>query len=145
MTAAPSIALHGVDNIGIAVRDVDRVAGFFANTFGFEIDPLPNGAGTRVRLGDHALALFAAEPDTPHATSAPGMRPGFDHVSIRVDDVDTLYADVRLSSVPWLSEPESLPEWELRVLGFLDPEGNLFYFVSQLDDPGVPRSMSIGS
>lgn len=73
------------------------------------------------------------------------MRPGFDHVSIRVDDVDTLYADVRLSRVPWLSEPESLPEWELRVLGFLDPEGNLFYFVSQLDDPGVPRSMSIGS
>lgn len=105
--------------------------------------PTSERCRNRVRLGDHALALFAAEPDTPHATS--GVRPGFDHVSIRVDDVDTLYADVRLSRVPWLSEPESLPEWELRVLGFLDPEGNLFYFVSQLDDPGVPRSMSIGS
>jgi methylmalonyl-CoA/ethylmalonyl-CoA epimerase len=130
VTGGGPIEVRGVDNIGVAVRDVDLVAGFFAESFGFEISVLANGAGTRVLIGDQALALFATDATSTRSNVAEGTGPGFDHVSIRVNDVDLLYGDEQLSSVPWLAGPESLPDWGLRVLGFSDPEGNPFYFVS---------------
>jgi methylmalonyl-CoA/ethylmalonyl-CoA epimerase len=117
------IEVIGIDNVGIAVKDVQLVASFFRNAFGAQID-YPSADSARVRLGGHSLALFSTDSGlTTHAPNAPGL----DHVTFRVADVDEVY---RRADLAWESGPESLPDWGLRVLPLRDPEGNLYYLAS---------------
>jgi methylmalonyl-CoA/ethylmalonyl-CoA epimerase len=122
------IKIIGIDNIGIAVKDVRLVAGFFQSTFGAEVD-YPSADSARVSLGGQSLALFAT--DEGLATRAPNGA-GLDHVTFRVEDVDDLY---QRDDLAWESGPESLPDWGIRVLGLHDPEGNLYSLASATAEP----------
>ncbi|WP_374725894.1 VOC family protein [Paenibacillus sp. P22] len=46
-------------------------------------------------------------------------------VTIKVDDVDAAYKELREKKIPFVKEPHDTPEWGHRVAYLRDPAGNL--------------------
>ena len=122
---------HGLDNVGVAVADLDDALGFY-ETLGFECEPYSE-TDARVTPGDGAyLYVFETERGgEPGRDTDLGSNPvGIDHVSIRVDDVDDVYGTLLDRGVEFVMEPVTEEAWGLRMAAVRDPSGNVFYFVA---------------
>jgi catechol 2,3-dioxygenase-like lactoylglutathione lyase family enzyme len=131
------MGIEGIDNVGIAVGDLDRVTEFFAKQLGLEVekyeDAVPPAA--TVTVGDRYLYVFAASGDPSAATREASLStnsPGLDHISFRVPDVDGEVERLRERGVEFEGEPETVKEWSIRLARFRDPEGNSYYLVQNL-------------
>lgn len=131
------MSINGIHNVGIAVRDLDAVAGFFEHAVGLDLTRDDEGRprSARVQTGDRYLYIFetAAGPAPVHrggdlVTNSPGL----DHVSFAVDDVDDAYRSLRRRGVSFEGEPETVDAWGIRLVRFCDPEGNGYYLVQNL-------------
>lgn len=131
------VSILGIDNVGIAVRDLEVVAGFFEHTVGLDVARDEEGSprSASVQAGDRYVYVFETS-----AGPVPGRReadlaansPGLDHVSFTVADVDQAYASLRRRGVPFEGEPETVEAWGIRLVRFSDPEGNAYYLVQNL-------------
>lgn len=126
-----------IDNIGIAVGDVAAEAAFFADKLGLAVDVSLDAepASAAVHLGDQYLYVFQTASEEQPARRAPdlvGNPPGYDHISLRVADVDAAYAELRSRGVEFEGEPVSVESWGIRLVAFRDPEGNGFFLVQRL-------------
>lgn len=122
---------HGLDNVGVAVADIDEALGFY-ETLGFDCEP-HSETDARVTPGVGAY-LYVFEPAGGGEVGRDddlGSNPvGIDHVSIRVDDVDEVYETLRERGVEFLLESVTEEAWRLRMATTRDPSGNVFYFVA---------------
>lgn len=136
-------AARAFSHLALVVTDLEKVAAFYVDTFGFErgaswfssgrrvaglMDVEPDGFdGTYLALGDFRLELLTYR--TPAASGErprPAARPGFAHISFVVDDLEGTIAAAeasggalhrRLAHTFLGSEPTDLAF-------VLDPDGN---------------------
>jgi methylmalonyl-CoA/ethylmalonyl-CoA epimerase len=131
------MAIEGIDNVGIAVRDLDAVAGFFDEKVGLEVERDESGEprSATVKLGDGYLYVFETEGEPNGArreSTLTANPPGPDHLSFRVADVDAEVVRLRLRGVVFEGEPETNEAWGIRLVGFRDPEDNSYFLVQNL-------------
>lgn len=87
-----------LDHIGIAVRDVDDALAFYRDALGLEVTTMEEVPSQRVRahfvsVGGAVLELLeATSPDSPIARFTERSGPGLHHITLRVDDLDTMLA-----------------------------------------------------
>lgn len=131
------MAVEGLDNIGIAVRDLDAVSEFFADKLGLKVERDDSGEprSASVYIGDHYLYIFessGAVADVHRVGALTENTPGIDHISFRVSDVDREFEQLKARGVPFDGEPETMEDWGIRLVGFTDPESNRYYLVANL-------------
>jgi catechol 2,3-dioxygenase-like lactoylglutathione lyase family enzyme len=121
----------GVDNIGIASRDPEALAAFY-RSIGFQIT-YRNERGITLEAGSAKFFMFKAAPTDGISRSQDifSNPPGVDHISLLVDDVDSMYTALRPQSIEFISAPAD-QDWGARTAAFHDPEGNLVFFLRWL-------------
>jgi catechol 2,3-dioxygenase-like lactoylglutathione lyase family enzyme len=106
---------RGIDHVGIRYRDLPRTVAWFRDVLGLQIDyEARTMAVVRVGSEGSQLALFQAEGDEP-------LRQPH-HVALRVVDPAAAEAALRAAGVPLRKFGPNL--------GFEDPEGTVFHFMS---------------
>ena len=106
-------------------RDFDATAAFYGG-FGFEVTYRDGGWMILARRGV-VLEFFLAPEHDPYES--------WFMTSIRVGDLDGLYADVRASGVPEKTVgiprliPVSLQEWGQRAGYLIDPDGTQLHLI----------------
>jgi methylmalonyl-CoA/ethylmalonyl-CoA epimerase len=123
--------VSGVDNIGIASRDPEHLAAFYVR-LGFQIT-YRNDRGITLQTGNAKLFIFqaassAAPRRVPDIFSNP---PGFDHISLLVDDVDATYAALTAQGIEFIDAPAD-QSWGARTVPLEDPDGNLVFLLRWL-------------
>ena len=89
-----------LDHIGIAVRDVDDALAFYRDALGLEVVTMEEVPSQRVRahfvpVGGAVLELLeATSPDSPIARFTERRGPGLHHITLRVDDLVTMLAQL---------------------------------------------------
>ncbi len=124
--------IKSINNIGIAVKDLDRSVDFYQQ-LGFAISYRTDAPGAAMACGTVVLYLFQSTSSLEgpkRTTSLPDNPPGFDHLSLDVDDVDVVYQELK-EKISFESEPEN-QSWGSRACSFLDPDGNRIYLLSPL-------------
>jgi catechol 2,3-dioxygenase-like lactoylglutathione lyase family enzyme len=128
--------LKGIDNVGIAVRDLARSVAFyeklgFSKSYDYDADV----KGCSINCGTAVLFLFQTKQANPQAvTRQPTLAqnpPGLDHISFLVEDVNKIYADLKAKGIVFDGEPAD-QEWGARLVGCKDPDGNNLYFLQYL-------------
>lgn len=110
-------------------RDFAATIEFYSG-FGFEVG-FRDGGWLILRRGGIVLEFFLAEELDPHSS--------WFMVSIRIADLDGLYAAVRASGVPEATVgiprlvPVALREWGQRAGYLIDPDGTQLHLI---EDPG---------
>jgi catechol 2,3-dioxygenase-like lactoylglutathione lyase family enzyme len=101
-----------VDNIGIAVTDLDAAVSFYEQ-LGFEVDRYSSEEAA-VRPASESAYLYVFETNnetTTHRDAELFDNPvGIDHISVRVDDVDQTYRN-RKEDVAFFLEPTTDEDW----------------------------------
>lgn len=123
--------VRGLDNVGVAVRDLDRAIAFYCDQLQLELvyrDDVSHSAG--VSTGTSQLYVFQTTgADGPRRTAEYAGNPaGLDHLSFAVDDVDAAYRELQQRGVSFFMEPNDA-DWGARVCGCFDPEGTPVYFL----------------
>lgn len=126
---------QGLDNVGIAVADIDEALSYY-ETLGFQTERYSE-IDARVDVADGGAYLYVYETDSDEATTGRDgdsrTNPvGIDHVSVEVDDVDDVYETLSERGAEFVREPRTEKEWGLRMAAVQDPSGNLFYFVASV-------------
>lgn len=120
----------GLDNIGIAVRDVERSVSFYQR-LGF-VPEYQDAESAMVRAGTVALYLFRTPtpPQTSRSFDLTGNPAGLDHLSFRVPDVDAACARLRAMGVAIERDPQDY-EWGARAACLRDPDGNCIWLLQR--------------
>jgi catechol 2,3-dioxygenase-like lactoylglutathione lyase family enzyme len=133
-----------VDHVAISSPDVDRLAAFYQDMFGFTerfqyvwkkgdrvidtIMRLPESAGRAVmlELGTMCLELFEfSDPKPGHGDAErPVCDHGITHVCFKVDDLQSEYARLKSAGMAFHSPPQQVGPGLACVYG-RDPDGNV--------------------
>jgi catechol 2,3-dioxygenase-like lactoylglutathione lyase family enzyme len=106
---------RGIDHVGIRYRDLARAVAWFRDVLGLHVDyEGKTMAAIRIGTDGSQLALFQAEGAEP-------LRQPH-HVALRVPDPAAAEAALRAAGVPLRQFGPNL--------GFEDPEGTVFHFMS---------------
>jgi catechol 2,3-dioxygenase-like lactoylglutathione lyase family enzyme len=123
---------EAVDNIGIAVTDIDEAIEFY-ETLGFDVERYSEQDAQVTPTEDSAyFYVFESTADGPSADRDSDLfsNPvGIDHVSIRVDDVDETYNELSREGVEFMFQPTTDDDWGLRMTAVQDPSDNIIYFI----------------
>jgi methylmalonyl-CoA/ethylmalonyl-CoA epimerase len=121
----------GVDNIGVAARDLERSVEFY-QSLGF-IKAHENERGCTMVAGGTKLFIFpaASHDGLARSTTLEGNPPGIDHISLLVDDVDRTYAEFTRRGIDFISTPAD-QSWGARTAVLRDPDGNNLYLLAWL-------------
>ena len=115
-----------LDHIGIAVQDVDKALAFYRDALGLEVEPPEDVDTQRVRahfilVGGAALELLeATSPDSPIAKYLAKRGPGIHHVTLRVEDIRAVLAQLKARGVR-LVDDEPRPGAEGALVAFIHP------------------------
>jgi methylmalonyl-CoA epimerase len=99
-----------LDHIGIAVANVDEALKFYRDALGLEIESPEDVVSQRVRAhfipaGEAALELLeATAEDSPIARFVARKGPGLHHITLRVDDVSAVLAQLKARGVRLIDE-----------------------------------------
>lgn len=130
------MSIERIDNVGIAVGDLDRIVTFFADAVGLSVerqDGEPRSA--MVHVGDRYLYVFEStgERASDRREETLVSNPlGWDHIAFTVSDVDDETARLRERGVTVDNEPQTNEAWGMRLACFRDPEDNPYYLVQYL-------------
>jgi catechol 2,3-dioxygenase-like lactoylglutathione lyase family enzyme len=122
-----------VDVITLFVEDFQKVKAFYQEVFGFqsvyedEVSVVFNFGNMSVNLLDISESYELMNPGTI-ATRESGSR---FLLTIRVDDVDAVCAELKKREVALLNGPIDRP-WGVRTASFIDPAGHVWEIAQQL-------------
>jgi catechol 2,3-dioxygenase-like lactoylglutathione lyase family enzyme len=123
--------INRLDNIGVAVTDVQRTVDFFREILGLPGEVSDYG-GT-VNIGNASLYIFQGQGLTANAARTTDLENnpiGIDHLSFEVDDIEQAGAELEAKGVIFPG-PIAGEAGEFRYRGFSDPDGNMLYIVQQ--------------
>ena len=130
-----------LDHVGIAVRDVEAALTFYRDALGLEVEGTEDVASQRVRahfiaVGESALELLeATADDSAIATYIDKRGPGIHHITLRVDDLGAVLAQLKSRGVR-LVDQEPRPGAEGSLVAFVHPSAA--HGTNSLDSkPGV--------
>jgi len=150
------MAVQRVSHIGICVADLDRSLAIYRDALGFReqssssyrgdaVDRLLGLQGVKLRSvflerdGTRLELLCFAAPPLEHA-AAPGPmnRPGFTHLSLRVDDLDATVASLRSAGAEVLEDTRfDDDDHGVAAVFVLDPDGTRIELVKSPGDPAI--------
>ena len=113
----------GIHHITVRVRDMDKTASFFRETFGFNFDDTMSDR-RRFRVGETLVILREALPGTPSGDRFSEFRIGLDHISLGVETMEVLGQCVdklRAAGVDTQGIQE-IPELGASLVAFRDPD-----------------------
>lgn len=136
--------LVGIHHTAISTPDVDRLAGFYCDLFGFAVEfdfpwdesnaefrkthaaPETKGRVLMLSRGASRLELFEYAKPVPRPADGPRRNAdhGVAHFCFEVKDIESEYERLRAAGVAFLSEP--VPQAYVKVCYGRDPDGNLF-------------------
>lgn len=99
-----------LDHIGIAVRNLDEALAFYRDALGLHVEAPEEVASQRVRahfipVGEPALELLeATAPDSAIAKYVEKRGPGIHHITLRVDDIAAVLAQLKARGVRLVDE-----------------------------------------
>jgi LAO/AO transport system kinase len=111
--SAPSAVKSGgarLDHVGIAVADLNAALAFYRDALGLDIEAPEEVATQRVRAhfipaGEAALELLeATAPDSPIAKFVEKRGPGLHHITLRVEDIHAVLAQLKARGVRLIDE-----------------------------------------
>ncbi|MCG8354083.1 MAG: VOC family protein [Kiloniellales bacterium] len=119
----------------IPVSDIDKLARFYAEVAGFEIDYAEADYAILAR-DEVELHLWAAtdeswklrEPGKPVESGAESFLAGTASCRVRVDDIESLYAAMQRAEVVHPNGKLEDKPYGLREFSILDPDNNLMVF-----------------
>jgi catechol 2,3-dioxygenase-like lactoylglutathione lyase family enzyme len=121
--------LKRLDNVGVAVQEIQRTVAFYTQVLGFEGQA--QGHEASLRLGDISLYLFESQAAaTPVGRTADYYHNpvGIDHLAFEVEDIEGESAALEAMGVSFLG-PIVGNAGEFRYRGFHDPDGNMLYII----------------
>lgn len=148
--------IRGIHHVSVHVRDLDRMARFYREAFGFEevgerfgwdagqekldqILDVPGSAaqGVMLRAGTCYIELFQFSAPAPESTRP--LRPydrGYTHFCVDVTDIEKEY--VRLKSLGMtFGHPEPIDMGHVKTVYGRDPEGNVIEVQQCMPDNGM--------
>ena len=118
--------ISSIGQIAIATPDVPRALAFYRDALGLEYR---FEAGQLAFLGCGGVRIMLSSPESPE----------LDHPSsvlyFRVDDIHAARAELAERGVPFVDEPHliaQMPDHELWMTFFRDPDGNLHGLMSEV-------------
>jgi catechol 2,3-dioxygenase-like lactoylglutathione lyase family enzyme len=151
--------IRGVHHVAISTADLDRLAAFYTELFGFEtvmstswheqpvideIVGLPGSAARQVMLkaGNAYLEIF--EYESPAGHPGPGERTaadhGYTHFCIDVQDIDAEYERLSAAGMRFHCPPPQLSGGRVRATYGRDPDGNIVE-LQEVVDPEIPLAL----
>lgn len=144
MTATPQPSFSGIHHVGISTPDLDRLATFYCDLFGFveverlaweggtvEVDALmalegSAGVTALLRLGSTHLELFEFSQPGHHALQEdrPVSHAGFNQICIATNDVAAAYSRLKEAGMRFHGPPTDLGDGRPIAYG-RDPDGNV--------------------
>jgi LAO/AO transport system kinase len=115
-----------LDHVGIAVSDVHAALAFYRDALGLDVEPPEDVASQRVRAhfipaGEAALELLeATASDSPIAKFIEKRGPGLHHITLRVDDIRAVLAQLKARGVR-LIDDEPRPGAHGSLVAFIHP------------------------
>ena len=99
-----------LDHIGIAVANIEEALTFYRDALGLDVEAPEEVASQRVRAhfvpaGDAALELLeATAEDSPIAKYLQKRGPGLHHITLRVEDIRAMLAQLKARGVRLIDE-----------------------------------------
>src|SRR4029077_13160183 len=115
-----------LDHVGIAVKDLDAALAFYRDALGLEVEAPEDVVSQRVRahfipVGESSLELLeATAADSPIAASVAKRGPGLQHITLRVDDIGAVLAQLTSRQVRLVDE-HPRPGAEGALVAFIHP------------------------
>ena len=129
--------------VNIYARDVERLARFYEETFGFrESFRTPKtGAPVHIELRLHGFTLGVASIEAAKSMHGLPLDPGLprSEIALWTDDTDEVVEALRAQGVQLVSEPHTFIE-TVRAAWLLDPEGNHVQIVCRVKTQAAPPS-----
>jgi catechol 2,3-dioxygenase-like lactoylglutathione lyase family enzyme len=128
------------NNIRLLVNDFEKAFAFYNDTLGLECTygkPGDNYASFDIGVAS-GIAIFKAElmgmaiENFEHKKS--GKLQDKFAIVVEVENVSDTYQKLKDKGVIFLSEPQDMQAWGIRVAHFRDTEGNLFEIYSALSE-----------
>jgi len=118
--------IQGIEHAAIAAKDVERLAAFYVETLGFEINYRGKTA-IFVKAGDGSMIeIIPADGELSEAAlKAPGLR----HLALSVSGFEAECERLTAAGVSFLEPP--LIKGGNKVAFFRDPEGNVLHLIER--------------
>lgn len=122
----------GIHHITVRVRDIERTASFFHETFGFNVDDSMSDR-RRFQVGGTRIVVKQALPGTPEDDRFSEFRIGVDHISIGVESRDELArcVDALRSAGVETQGIQAVPELGAMLVAFRDPDNIQWEFFAK--------------
>jgi catechol 2,3-dioxygenase-like lactoylglutathione lyase family enzyme len=122
--------LKRLDNVGVAVRDVQRAVDFYSRVLGVEAIGDDNDGS--VTIGDISLYIFRSQAggEVGRTTDYYHNPVGLDHLAFEVDDLESAGAELEQRGVTFAGPAASTGT--LRYRGFTDLDGNMLYIIQRI-------------
>ncbi len=118
--------IQGIEHAAIAAKDVERLANFYVQTLGFEINYRGKTA-IFVKAGDGSMIEIVPADGAP--SEATPKTPGLRHLALSVTDFDTECERLAAAGIAFLDPP--LIKGGNKVVFFRDPEGNILHLIER--------------
>ncbi len=122
--------LKSIDHIGVAVKDLDRVVGFYRDILGLEFLGVESVPSQKVRVakfdinGVHIEFLEATHPDSPIAKFIAKRGEGLHHIAYRTDNIDAELEKLKNMGVKLINEKPVEGSGGM-LIAFLHPSSSL--------------------
>ena len=118
--------IHGIEHAAIAAQDVERLANFYVQTLGFEINHRGKTAIFVKATDGSMIEIIPAEGPLAEATpKTPGLR----HLALTVTGFEAECDRLTAAGVVFLEPP--LIKSGNKVVFFRDPEGNILHLIER--------------
>jgi predicted enzyme related to lactoylglutathione lyase len=101
------------------VSDFSEAVSFYENTLGLK----KKSQWHNYAVFDLCGMMLALEPE-----ERKGTKKGIPDIYLQVDNVDSVYRELKSKGVRFLAEPQD-QSWGARTAKFVDPNGNMFILV----------------
>jgi glyoxylase I family protein len=118
--------IQGIEHTAIAAKDVERLAAFYVQILGFEINYRGKSAIFVKASNGSMIEIIPAEGDVYEATpKTPGLR----HLALSVSGFEAECERLTAAGVTFLEPP--LLKGGNKVVFFRDPEGNILHLIER--------------
>lgn len=118
--------IQGIEHAAIAAKDVERLATFYVETLGFEINHRGKTAiFVKARDGSMIEIIPAEGEPSPATSKTPGLR----HLALSVNGFEAECERLTAAGVAFLEPP--LIKGGNKVVFFRDPEGNMLHLIER--------------
>lgn len=124
-----SLKINGIDHPGVAANDVETLADWYCNVFGYEKWFRHDKPVWMLRAPDGTLLEVMPKDDTarPERTT---WTPGWSHLALRVENINEAIAFLDAQGVTWGGETvDAVGGGKVRNL--FDPDGNMLQILER--------------